>query len=120
MVVGFIVLFAAILISSYTIKLAIFAKRDLIWTMRLVGATDSFIRRPFVVEGMVEGLLAGIVAIGILEVAYRAAGFVLRGYLPLHRIEINNEIYLGMLLFGLFLGWFSSNISVRKYLREKM
>ena len=120
MVVGFIVLFAAILISSYTIKLAIFAKRDLIWTMRLVGATDSFIRRPFVIEGMVEGLLAGIVAIGILEAAYRAAGFVLRGYLPLHRIEINNEIYLGMLLFGLFLGWFSSNISVRKYLREKM
>ena len=119
-IIGVIVLFAAILISSYTIKLAIFAKRDLIWTMRLVGATDSFIRRPFVVEGMVEGLLAGIIAVGILEVAYKAAGILLRGYLPLHRIEISNEIYLGMLLFGLFLGWFSSNISVRKYLKEKI
>ena len=119
-VVGLIVLFAAVLISSYTIKLAIFAKRDLIWTMRLVGATDSFIRRPFVVEGMVEGLLAGIIAVGILEAAYKVTGILLRGYLPLHRIEISNEIYIGMLLFGLFLGWFSSNISVRKYLREKI
>jgi len=119
-VVGLIVLFAAVLISSYTIKLAIFAKRDLIWTMRLVGATDSFIRRPFVVEGMVEGLLAGIIAVGILEAAYKVTGILLRGYLPLHRIEISNEIYIGMLFFGLFLGWFSSNISVRKYLREKI
>lgn len=119
-VVGFIVLFTAVLISSYTIKLAIFAKRDLIWTMRLVGATDSFIRRPFVVEGMVEGLLAGIIAVGFLEAAYKITGILLRGYLPLHKIEISNEIFIGMLLFGLFLGWFSSNISVRKYLREKI
>jgi len=45
-VIGFIVVLAAILISSYTIKLTILAKRDLIWTMRLVGATDRFIRSP--------------------------------------------------------------------------
>ncbi len=120
LVVGFVVLSAAVLISSYTIKLAIFAKRNLIWTMRLVGATDSFIRRPFVIEGMVEGLIAGILAAGVLKVTYIAAGLLLRGYLPIIRIEIGNEVYLGMLVFGLFLGWFSSNISVRKYLREKM
>ena len=119
-VIGFIVLFAAILISSYTIKLTILAKRDLIWTMRLVGATDSFIRRPFIVEGLIEGLAAGAIGIGIIEVGYKIAERLLKGYIPVEKVEINNEIYAGMLLFGMILGWMSSSLSVRRYLKETM
>jgi len=117
-IIGSIILISAILISSYTIKLTIFAKRDLIWTMRLVGATDSFVRRPFLVEGMVEGLIAGIVAVGFVEIGYKIAARLLRDYIPIDRVEINNEIYLGMLLFGMTLGWFSSRLSVRRFLKE--
>jgi len=119
-VVGSIILISAILISSYTIKLTIFAKRDLIWTMRLVGATDSFIRRPFIVEGMVEGLMAGVVAVGFVEIGYNIAAKLLIDYIPIDRVEVNNEIYLGMLLFGMTLGWFSSRISVRRFLKESI
>ena len=119
-VIGFIVLFAAILISSYTIKLTILAKRDLIWTMRLVGATDSFIRRPFIVVGLIEGLAAGVIGIGIIEVGYKIAERLLKGYIPVEKVEINNEIYAGMLLFGMILGWMSSSLSVRRYLKETM
>lgn len=119
-VIGFIVLFAAILISSYTIKLTILAKRDLIWTMRLVGATDSFIRRPFIVEGLIEGLAAGAIAIGIIEAGYMVSERLLKGYIPVEKVEVNNEIYAGMLVFGVILGWVSSSLSVRRYLKEKM
>lgn len=118
--IGSIVLISAILISSYTIKLTIFAKRDLIWTMRLVGATDSFVRRPFIVEGIVEGFMAGVLAVGFVEIGYKVASRLLRGYIPIDRVEINNEIYLGMLLFGVILGWFSSRISVSRFLKESM
>ena len=119
-VIGFIVLFAAILISSYTIKLTILAKRDLIWTMRLVGATDRFIRRPFIVEGLIEGLAAGAIGIGIIEAGYKIAERLLKGYIPVEKVEVNNEIYAGMLVFGMILGWMSSSFSVRRYLKEKM
>ncbi|MCH8288984.1 MAG: ABC transporter permease [Candidatus Marinimicrobia bacterium] len=119
-VIGVIVLLAAVLISSYTIKLTIFAKRDLIWTMRLVGATDRFIRRPFIVEGLIEGFAAGVIGIGIIEAGYIIAGRLLQGYIPVEKVEVNNEIYAGMLVFGVILGWMSSSLSVRRYLKEKM
>ncbi len=119
-VIGVIVLLAAVLISSYTIKLTIFAKRDLIWTMRLVGATDRFIRRPFIVEGLIEGLAAGVIGIGIIEAGYIISGRLLKGYIPVEKVEVNNEIYAGMLVFGVILGWLSSSLSVRRYLKEKM
>lgn len=119
-VIGVIVLLAAVLISSYTIKLTIFAKRDLIWTMRLVGATDRFIRRPFIVEGLIEGFAAGVIGIGIIEAGYIVSGRLLQGYIPVEKVEVNNEIYAGMLVFGVILGWMSSSLSVRRYLKEKM
>lgn len=119
-VIGVIVLLAAVLISSYTIKLTIFAKRDLIWTMRLVGATDRFIRRPFIVEGLIEGFAAGVIGIGIIEAGYIVSGRLLKGYIPVEKVEVNNEIYAGMLVFGVILGWMSSSLSVRRYLKEKM
>lgn len=119
-VIGGIVLISAILISSYTIKLTIFAKRDLIWTMRLVGATDSFVRRPFLVEGIVEGLMAGVIAVGFVEIGYRVASILLRDYIPIDRVEVSSEIYIGMLLFGMILGWFSSRMSVSRFLKESI
>lgn len=119
-VIGGIVLISAILISSYTIKLTIFAKRDLIWTMRLVGATDSFVRRPFLVEGIVEGLMAGVIAVGFVEIGYRVASRLLRDYIPIDRVEVSSEIYIGMLLFGMILGWFSSRLSVSRFLKESI
>ena len=88
--------------------------------MRLVGATDSFVRRPFIVEGIVEGLMAGVVAVGFVEIGYRIASRILREYIPIERVEVNSEIYIGMLLFGMTLGWFSSRLSVSRFLKESM
>ena len=53
-----------------TIRLTIYAKRDLIRAMKLVGATNGFIRRPFLVEGIVQGLIAGSAAAGIIYLLF--------------------------------------------------
>jgi cell division transport system permease protein len=65
---GILVGLSAIILVSNTIRLAIYAKRKLIRTMELVGATRSFIRLPFLLEGILQGILGGMLAAGILYV----------------------------------------------------
>jgi cell division transport system permease protein len=60
---------ASILLISNTIKLSLFARRREVEVMKLVGATDWFIRWPFVLEGLIVGLLGGVAAIGMLALA---------------------------------------------------
>lgn len=60
---GVLFVLIAILVVSNTVKLTLFARRDEIAILKLVGATDSFVRIPFLIEGMVEGLLGALIAI---------------------------------------------------------
>ena len=64
-VVGGLILFAAAVTVSNTIKLAVFARKDEIEIMKLCGATDAFVRAPFLIEGLLQGLLGAAVAIGL-------------------------------------------------------
>jgi cell division transport system permease protein len=66
---GAFALVAGIIIAA-AIRIAVFARRDEIEIMRLVGATDSFIRRPFLIEGILTGLFGGIAAVGLTYLAY--------------------------------------------------
>lgn len=59
---GLFILLVAMILVFNTIRLTIYAKRDLIRAMKLVGATNAFIRRPFLIEGILQGLIAGTVA----------------------------------------------------------
>ena len=59
---GIFLSFSAIVLVSNTIRLAIHAKRKLIRTMALVGATSSFIRMPFLLEGTLQGIIGGVLA----------------------------------------------------------
>ncbi|MGH7505381.1 MAG: FtsX-like permease family protein, partial [Longimicrobiales bacterium] len=103
---------AALIIAS-AIRLAIFARRDEIAVMRLVGATDAFVRRPFVLEGMFTGLLGGALAIGLTYVAYYVLStsvFELE-WLPPHWLVFG-------LIAGLLFGVAASALAVRHHLRE--
>ena len=64
--VGIVLLFISIVLIKNTISLSIYSRRFNIHTMKLVGATDSFIRRPFVRAGMVTGLIAGVAAVMVV------------------------------------------------------
>jgi len=77
-VVAVILLGAALLLVLNTIRMAMFARRREIEVMKLVGATNSFIRGPFVLEGLVQGIVGALVAIGVLW-AFKP---VFEGWLP--------------------------------------
>ncbi|MBW7887102.1 MAG: ABC transporter permease [Bacteroidetes bacterium] len=114
---GIILLIAAIFLVSNTIRLTIFAKRKIITTMKLVGATRSFIRAPFLIEGILQGLIGGIIAsLCIYGIAYAAKFFV--GVDLANFLQIQYH-YLGiLLLLGMFLGYLGSILSVRRFISE--
>jgi cell division transport system permease protein len=107
--------FAAVaaLIIGAAIRMAIFARRDEILIMRLVGATDSFIRRPFVIEG----LLTGIIGASLAVVATWAVFRLLSG--SVFQLEWLPPQYLAAgLAAGAVVGLLASVIAVRRHLRE--
>ena len=64
---GLLLFFIAIVLINNTIRLSVYSKRFLINTMKLVGATWGFIRRPFLIKGLVQGFYASILAIALLS-----------------------------------------------------
>ena len=110
--VGLIVLFSSLFVISNTIRLIIHSKRDIIETMKLVGATRSFIRRPFLVEGMVQGVLGGILAAALLYVLVKILRIELAGL-----IVVEEEIYALLVVIGLIFGWLGSMTAARRFIR---
>lgn len=113
---GVIVVLASIFLVANTIRLTIYARRLLIRTMKLVGATDTFIRRPFLVEGVLQGVLAGLGAGGLVWGMYT----LLSRYLPQLTISPMAVTLLvaGITLVGGLLGWIGSAFAVRRFIRN--
>lgn len=114
---GLIVVVASIFLVANTIRLTIYARRLLIRTMKLVGATDAFVRRPFLVEGILQGTVAGGLAGAAVWSAYRAA----LSYLPQLAV---GEGWTGMLIaaslvpLGILLGWLGSYFAARRFTKN--
>ena len=115
----------SIFIISNTIKLTVHARRKEISIMKYVGATNNFIRWPFIVEGMIIGILASIISIFIVGGAYSAlaeqavnADFMKKIGVSLLSFKdmISSIIFVYMLL-GIGIGALGSVISMRKYLK---
>lgn len=115
--VGILVVLAALFLVGNTIRLTIYARRLLIRTMKLVGATDAFIRRPFIIEGALQGVLAGGIAAALLAGLYwlstqEAPVLVIDD--PRWRIGL----IAGVVFVGLLLGLIASLFAVRRFLRN--
>ncbi len=115
--IGLLVLTAAIIIAN-TIRLTVFARRREIAIMQLVGATNMYIRMPFIAEGVLAGVLGALVAIAVLAVAQfevipKIAATL--AFLPLHvdGLQLAGELLLTGAAVGLVASWFS----VGRYLR---
>lgn len=118
-----IFMFISVFIISNTIKLAVFARRKEINIMKYVGATDSFIRWPFMIEGMIVGFCGAVVAFFVLQSCYAATLSVL-GSLPAGAIisfkkfgEIWHVILVPCALVGIAIGAIGSAMSIRKHLK---
>jgi cell division transport system permease protein len=114
-VVGLIVLF----IIVNTIRLAVVARAEEIEIMRLVGASDAFIRWPFVFEGALVGLLGALLTLGLLVAAADPLSAAMVGFfnvLPLQFSSLGRDTAMIVLGTGLGLGILGSWLSVRTYL----
>lgn len=114
---GFVVVAAALFLVGNTVRLTIYARRMLIRTMKLVGATDTFIRRPFLVEGMAQGVVAGLVACLLVWPLY---GLFLRA-VPQAQGWPGGSPYLVMAIVfaaGVGLGWLGSWLAVRQFIKH--
>lgn len=110
---------AAITLVANTIRLAIYAKRNIITTMKLVGATRRFIRMPFIIEGIIQGCLGGILAGGILYVVIRYAVQLLGGELA-EIVHVEPWFYGVLCAAGIVLGMLGSIFSIRKFIGESI
>ena len=114
-----VLLFASVLLIANTIRLSIFSRRREIEVMKLVGATNWFVRGPFMVEGLLCGALGSVLAIAFLLVGKVVAVPHILGHLslkPAHALAfpITALILLGM---GLGIGALGSGLTIRRFLR---
>lgn len=121
LILGIILVIVAILVVFNTIKLTVEGSKDEISTMRIVGASNWFIRGPFIVQGAIYGLVAFIICfvISALFTYFLSSeiGVVLPGFNTFHYFLSNFWIFILIQLgFGVGLGMISSFIVVKKYL----
>ncbi|MBO6179574.1 MAG: permease-like cell division protein FtsX [Selenomonadaceae bacterium] len=112
---------ATIFIIANTIRLTVFARRKEIAIMKYVGATDWFIRWPFILEGMVLGFIGGILAAVALRSFYAAMAAKIYGtltFFPLMpQYPFMNYVAIAIILSGMAIGTLGSAISLKRFLQ---
>lgn len=111
---------ATVFIISNTIRLTVFARRKEIAIMKYVGATDSFIRWPFVLEGILLGFIGGSISAIILRSFYAAAVekiYATLAFFPLvEQYPFINYLTMTLIISGMLIGTLGSTISLKKFL----
>lgn len=112
-----LLLFIATALINNTIRLSIYSKRFLIKTMQLVGARHSFIRRPFVLQGIGNGIVSAFIAISLIIVVLYYLQQQYPELIDFRNFELYGALFLIMIVLGILISWISTNLAVRKYLR---
>ena len=121
---GILLITVSTVIISNTIKLTVHARRKEISIMKYVGATNNFIRAPFIVEGIVIGIIAIAISIlslgGIYHLIYNTCNSILMSSLNFKMLQFNEvfqSIIIVYLLLGIGIGVLGSVLSMKKYLK---
>ncbi len=112
LVIGVVVLLSALFVISNTVRLTVEEKAAQVEIMRLVGATNAFIRTPFVISGALQGAMAGLIAMAVLELARRVVQTQIDGV-----YFFGPQQVLGFILLSTFLGSVGSLFALRRHLR---
>jgi len=115
-----ILIITVIMLINNTIRLALFSQRFLIRSMQLVGATRGFIRKPFLIRAFLFGVLAGILASGILYALLEYTKGNIEGFASLQNTELMLLLFVGLTVTGGFLSGISTLRSVNKYLNMSL
>lgn len=120
-----ILFIVSMFIIANTVRITMFSRKLEISIMKAVGATNWFIRWPFIVEGVFLGLISAVLAFGLLALLYYLMGEPLTTIFGVLGNSIVNfwdyalYIFLGFTVVGIFTGALGSTISIRKYLKEQ-
>ncbi len=122
--VGAVMLVVSIFIISNTIKLAVYSNKREIFIMRYIGATNSFIKRPFIIEGAIMGIVSALISFILISIGYMLiymnvpeVGSSIGVFGVLSYKELWYQVLLIYIVLGLFIGIIGSNISIKKYLK---
>lgn len=117
LILGCGLLIVSFVLIFNTVRLAVYSRRFLIHTMKLVGATASFIRRPFLVENIVNGLIAGVIASAIMAVI----AWYCRSIDPTVTLAVNWSdiaiVMAGMTILGIVICFIAAALAANRYLR---
>jgi cell division transport system permease protein len=115
---GFTLLLIAIALINNTIRLAMYSQRFIIRSMQLVGATKSFIRKPYIVSGMIHGLMGGIVAIILLLSTLYIAKTEMPELAMLQNYVEFGFLFAAIIFMGIIISILSTYFAVNKYLNQ--
>jgi len=118
--IGTLFFMATIFIVANTIRLVLYSRRDEIEIMRLVGATDRFIKIPFYLEGMIQGGAGTVIGLGILYLGYltlssRFEPGIVGGVLQLRFFSAS--ICAAIVLGGTIIGWMGCWVSLKQFMK---
>lgn len=124
--IGFILVFFAVLLLviffaliNNTIRISIYSQRFIINTMLLVGATDRFIRAPFIRQSIKYGIVGALIANFLLFVLMMSYASELTGIISLDDFTIFGFVFASVLLFGILISWGSTHMAVNRFIRMK-
>lgn len=120
--VAFLLCGSVVLIIGNTIRLAILHQRDAIAVMKLVGATDSFIQRPFLYAGMWYGVLGGLLACVVIALLAQYLSYAISALTEVYQQNFSLEMLsfnelLMIILFAVLMGLFGSYFSVKRHIK---
>ncbi|MCK4406885.1 MAG: permease-like cell division protein FtsX [Bacteroidales bacterium] len=120
-ILGFsiLLLIIAIALINNTIRLSVYSKRFLIKSMQLVGATQAFIRRPFILKGILHGILGAFIAILLLVGILYFSQQEIPELVNLQDADLFISIFGFVILLGIIISWMSTFFAVKKYLNLK-
>ena len=118
---GALFFMATIFIVANTIRLVIYSRREEVEIMRLVGATDNFIKIPFYFEGIIQGALGAILGLAMLYIAFIFVSTnVEKGFFPgLFRFHfLSPALLLAIIFVSMLVGWLGCFISLKQFLKQ--
>ncbi|MBW2603101.1 MAG: ABC transporter permease [Deltaproteobacteria bacterium] len=118
---GVLFFVATVLIVANTIRLVLYSRREEVEIMRLVGATDGFIKAPFYIEGLIQGALGGIIGLAALFVLFLfISSNVDKGLTSsLFAIRfLSWKAFFGILICSVFVGWMGCFLSLKQFLKQ--
>lgn len=120
-ILGFssLLLIIAIALINNTIRLSVYSKRFLIRTMQLIGATENFIRRPFLLQGLLQGIVGSVIALILLVFTLYFAQKEVPELQKLQDTALFIKLFIFVTVLGIIISWASTYMAVRKYLRIK-